>query len=396
MPTRHAILGPSSGYRWLVCTPSARFEEQIQGEESEYAVEGDLAHDLAALVTAFRSGKLQSGKLEYNRLENVIYHKVIAFYTAKGLSQDDARKEFSLMLEHAHSWADLLLGYGGEILIEHEYDISAYVPLSFGTADGSNILPKVLYVSDFKYGAGVRVSAKNNVQMMLYGVGALTKAIELGHKPETVVLTIFQPRAGGKSTWEISVTDLLKWAEMDVRPKALLAIAGEGEFVPGAHCQFCKARTRCAAYFKCFQDVKGIQDKRVMTDRDLAIVLTYGPLLTTWIKKIEEEAIKKIQAKKTIPGFKLVAGRGKRQFRNEDDVVDILLGAGFESEQIFTTALRSLTDFEKELRPKRFAELLGGEVINVTGKPQIAPEDDDRPGIKTSAADEYDDVDDLL
>jgi hypothetical protein len=298
------------------------------------------------------------------------------------------------MLEHAEAWAGLILDYGGEILIEKEYDISTYVPLGFGTADGTNVTPKILYVSDFKYGAGVRVMATANKQMMLYGVGALVKAVELGHRPETVVLTIFQPRAGGTNTWYISVSDLLKWAEMEVRPKALLAIAGEGEFTPGSHCQFCKARTRCAAYLDRFQDVKELHDNRVMTYDDIATVLTYGPMLASWVKKVEEEAVKKLQARKGLPGFKLVAGRGRRQFRNEDNVVDILLGAGFDSEQIFTPSLRSLTDLEKELRPKRFAELLGDEIVTVDGKPQVAPEDDDRPAIGASAADDYDD--DLL
>ena len=391
MPNRHAILGPSSAYRWLACTPSARFEEQIPEEDSDYAAEGTLAHELAAFILSVRCGSFIGNHNDFKELLMDINIRARKFYTDKGLVFGDAKVEFENMLEHAEAWAELILSYGGEIFIEQEYDISTYVPLGFGTSDATNISDKVLYVSDFKYGAGVRVSATANKQMMLYGIGALVKAVELGHKPETVVLTIFQPRAGGTSSWEISVADLLKWAELEVRPKALLAIAGEGEFVPGAHCQFCKARTRCAAYFNRFKDVQGIKDKRVMTDEDITTVLTYGPMLASWVKKIEEDAVKKIQSKIAIPGFKLVAGRGRRQFRNEDNVVDILLGLGFESDQIFTPSLRSLTDLEKELKPKRFDEVLGEEIINIDGKPQIAPEDDDRPAIGASAADDYND-----
>lgn len=389
----HAILSPSSAYRWLACTPSARFEEQIPEEESEYAAEGTLAHELAALVLSGRSG-LFKGKnhAQFNTHLSFIMGRVVKFYTdKKEMSEEDAKAEFYVMLEHAEAWTALILEYGGEIFIEKSYDLSTYIPLGFGTADGTNYTPRVLYVSDFKYGAGVPVSATANKQMMLYGLGALIKAHELGHKPDTVVLTIFQPRAGGTSTWEISVKDLLTWAEKEAKPKAQLAIAGQGEFVPGAHCQFCKARTSCAAYYKCFSDVRKLQDKRVMTDKERATVLTYGPMLSSWVKKVEAEAIKNIQAGKKLAGFKVVAGKGRRQFRNEDNVVDILLGYNFDSEQIFNASLRSLTDLERALGPKHFNEVFADELIRIEGNPQLATEDDNRPAIGASAADEYDD-----
>lgn len=399
MPGRHAILGPSAAYRWLVCTPSARFEEQIEEDESEYAEEGTLAHDLAALEVEHRRADISEAV--YRERHNKIYHAVVAFYMTKGvngkpLNKDQARNEFGVMQEHANDWAAILMDYGGEILVEQEYDISAYVPLGFGTADGTNITPKVLYVSDFKYGAGVRVQAVGNKQMMLYGVGALVKAVQLGHKPETVVLTIFQPRAGGTSTWEISVAELLKWAEMEVKPQALLAIAGQGEFIPGGHCQFCKARLCCSAYFDAFKDVKKIHDSRRMTDKDRAIVLTYGEIIGSWAKKIAEDTARKMQNGVKVKGFKLVAGRGRRQFKNEDDVVDILLGAGLESDDIFNSELRSLTDLEKTLGPKKFKAMFADAIINIEGKPQVADEDDERPAIGRSAADEYDDEEDDL
>lgn len=393
MPTRHAILGPSSAYRNLTCTPSARFEEQIPEEESDYADEGTLAHDLAALILSVRAGIYKGSQKRLNRMIDDIKVQVVDFYTKK--KEEDPEAGFYTMMEYAEEWAGIILDYQGEIFVEREYDLGAYMPLGFGTADGTNMLPKVLYISDLKYGAGVPVKAKDNTQLKLYGLGGLLKALEMGYKPETVVLTIFQPRAGGLSTWEISTADLLKWADQWVKPRAVLAIAGEGEFIPGDHCQFCKARTRCAAWYGKFGEVLGIKDSREMTARDLATVLKYGSTLKTWINKVEAEAVKKLQSRKPVPGFKLVAGRGRRSFRNEDDVVDILLGAGYESDQIFSASLRSLTDLEKELRPKRFKELLGGEIINIDGNPQIAPQDDDRPAVGASAADDYDD-DNLL
>lgn len=397
MPNRHAILGPSAAYRWLACTPSARFEEQIPEDETDYAAEGTLAHDLAALILSARSGLFKGSQAHFNELLRDIEDKVKTFYAAITFGETDGAGEFYTMLEYAEEWAAIVCEYGGDILIEQEYDLSQFVPLGFGTSDGTNFLPEVLYVSDFKYGAGVRISAVENEQMMLYGVGALIKAVELGHKPTTVVLTIFQPRAGGVSTWQISVKDLLHWAEIEVRPKALLAIAGEGEFNPGDHCQFCKARTSCAAFFKVFAKVDKISDKRVMKPEDTAYVLEHGATLKTWINKVQDAAVRQLERRQKIPGYKLVKGRGTRQFKNEDNVVDILLGENYEADKIFNTALKSLTDLEKSLGPKRFKVLFENEIFTKEGKPKVVPEGDDRIAIDASAADEYDDeAEDLL
>lgn len=388
MPGRHAILGPSSAYRWLTCTPSARFEEQLPEDESQYAREGTLAHDLAALILSARAGLFKGDTATFNSMLIAIEREVLEFY--KNVGNENGAGEFREMLDHAESWAAFILDKGGDVHIEREYDISHYVPLGFGTSDATNLKKSVLHVSDYKYGAGVKVLATANKQLMLYAVGAYLEAVKAGHKIDHIVLSIYQPRAGGSSTWELSAADLIKWAETEVKPRALLAIAGAGDFVAGSHCGFCKARTACRAYFERFSDVKKIKDKRAITPEEKAVVLTFGPLVAAWAKKVEEEAIKDIQANRAIPGFKLVAGRSRRSFRNEDDVVDILLGEGLESDGIFNSALKSLTDLEKTLGPKKFAQLFDGQLVTQPGKPCLAPADDARVAIGASAADDYD------
>lgn len=403
MPGRHAILGPSSAYRWLTCTPSARFEEQLTDEESPYAAEGTLAHDLAALILSSRAGIFQGNQAKFNQMLTDLQNQVVAFYD--GLGNDNGLAEFHEMLDYAEAWAAYVCSHvtgvqEAEILIEREYDLSQFIPVGFGTSDATARTRKVLYVDDYKYGAGVIVSAIENEQLKIYGLGAYLDAVEAGFTEiETLVLSIFQPRAGSGApvAFEISVADLLVWAETIVRPAALLAIAGAGDFVPGKHCQFCKARTSCKAYYDRFAEIKKISDRRQMTARELSIVLAYGPMVKTWVGKVEEEAIKKLQAGNKIPGYKLVNGRNSRKFKNEDDVVETLLAENFETEQIFKSELRALTDLEKQVGPKRFAELFASQIINTPGKPQVADEEDPRPAIGASGADDYDDEEnDLL
>lgn len=371
MGANHAILSPSSAYRWLACTPSARFEEQLPEEESVYAAEGTLAHELGALLLMGKA----IDKIEANPL-----------YSPE-------------MLEYCEGYADFVtkLAGGAHVYIERAYDMSKYIPLQFGTCDASFIKDGEIWVIDFKYGAGVSVSPTANKQMMCYGLGAYD-CHSKGMSLTGVNLLIYQPRAGGGTEyspkpWYISTEDLLAWVESEAAPKGRLAIAGIGDFVPGKHCQFCKARTVCKAYFDRFADLKQIQDKRVMTAADTATVLTYGSLISSWVKKVEEESISKLLGNGKIPGFKLVAGRGKRSFQNEDDVVDILLGEGYESYEIFDPKLNSLTSIEKMVGPKRFKELFNDQVVNIPGKTQIATEDDERPAIGASAADEFDEED---
>lgn len=382
----HAILSPSSAYRWLACTPSARFEEQYSDEESVYAREGTIAHEVAALVLSARAGIFQGTQQNYNAMLSKLEYEAKVFYEEQGKPS-----EFQAMLDYAEEYAEFIKEQApGTILIEQRYKLTDFVPLGYGTADATNITKTVLYVTDYKYGAGVRVAATANKQMMLYGLGALLVAKEKGFEIDTLILSIFQPRAGGVSSWQISVTDLLKWANEEVKPKAKIAMAGIGDFVAGEHCQFCKAKTVCKAFYDRFAVLKKIKDKREMSEQDTIDVLTFGPSVASWAKKVEEETVNKLSKGGKLPGYKLVAGRGRRSFKSEDEVVDILIGEGFESYDIFDPKLRSLTDLEKSLGKAKFGELLGNEVIKLEGKPTLTIEDDDRPAIGASAADEYD------
>lgn len=395
MPSKHAILGPSSAYRWLVCHPSARFEEQIPEEDSVYSREGTLAHDLAALILSARAGLLPK-KFDFNGNLKRIEAEVLHFYDEVSQGGADGQAEFNAMYEAAEAWAEVVGEHGGLISVEMEYDLSKYVPLGFGTSDATAIAKTVLFVDDYKYGAGVAVTPTKNKQLMLYGLGALLAAQAKGKEIKTVVLGIFQPRAGGYSTWEISTEKLLEWAETTVKPGALIAIAGGGEFVPGAHCNFCKARSRCSAFYDKFAKLHKLVDKRSITDAQKADVLVFGPLLSQWVKKVEEQAIRDIQSGKIVEGFKLVRGRGARSFKNEDDVVDILIGEGLETDGIFNMTLKGITELEKTLGAKKFKKLFENNIISKEGAPKLAAGDDPREAIGRSAADDYEDEEEDL
>ena len=60
-----------------------------------------------------------------------------------------------------------------------------------------------------------------------------------------VRMTIVQTRLNNISTYETTTDELIRGAEKEVRPKALLAYEGKGEFGAGEWCRFGRARYTC-------------------------------------------------------------------------------------------------------------------------------------------------------
>lgn len=62
----HALLSASGAHRWLLCTPSAKLEEQFPDTTSEAAAEGTLAHELAELKVRNYFYTPDFGKRKFN------------------------------------------------------------------------------------------------------------------------------------------------------------------------------------------------------------------------------------------------------------------------------------------------------------------------------------------
>lgn len=218
----HAVLSASGAHRWLNCLPSARLELEFVNNESSAVRRRHHAHALCE-----------------HKLKKALHmrsKRPVSVYNSDEMEEhSDAYVEFVMeQLELAkQSRTDPL------ILIEQRLDFSCYVPQGFGTGDCIIIADKKLHIIDFKYGMGVLVDAVDNPQMKLYALGALEIYDSL-YDIEEVSMTIFQPRRENVSTWTIRVEDLKDWAEKELKPKAKKAYDGEGEYLPGEWCTFCR------------------------------------------------------------------------------------------------------------------------------------------------------------
>lgn len=374
----HAVLSPSGATRWLKCPPSARLEQQFPDSAGEAAKEGTLAHSLAELLLKFKTKRIS--KVIYNReLKEIQKSK---YYDAA-------------MHEHADNYALYVLERFYEaqsrtkdacLFLEEKIDLTAYIPEGFGTTDSKIIADMVLDVLDFKYGKGVPVSAEQNKQMMIYGIGALDKYAIL-YDIRIVRMTIYQPRLDNISVWEIPVEELRAWGETELIPTAKLAFEGKGDYTPGKHCQFCRAKATCRFNADYNLDMAKYEFKSevLLEDKEVSDILTRAADFKSWIKAVEDHALEQaVNNGKKWPGFKLVEGRSNRQYTDEAKVAEALKEKGIEEDKIYAPReVLGVTALEKALGKASFNEILSPLIIKPQGKPTLAPLGDKRPELNS-------------
>ena len=362
---KHSKLSPSSAHRWGKCTPSVALESMFENTESEAAKEGTAAHELAEYKLSKLIGLPVGEKptSAYDSTEMEGYTDDYVAFVSEAI--EEAKRECK----------------DPTILIETTMDLSAFAPESFGTTDCAIVADKTLQIIDFKYGIGVVVDAENNPQMMMYAAGFLDMFSDL-YDITTVKMSIFQPRRDNCSTWQIDAIELLNWAECELKPKAELAIQGLGEYVPGEHCQFCKAAAVCKARAKENLKLAKYEFKKadLLTDDEIADVLLQIDDLISWANEIKDFALANaINHGTHYKGFKLVEGRSVRKYADEVAVANAAEAAGYTD--IYKRSLITLTELEKKMGKNTFNEILGNLIVKPAGKPTLVKASDKRPEI---------------
>ena len=375
---KHALLGASSSARWLVCTPSARLEAMFPDEQSPYAAEGTIAHDLAESILRHKLEGKKAPKLDDYSTEMV--EAVTRYVDICEEKVNEARARSS----------------DAEAMIEARLDFSRWVPDGFGTGDMVIVADGILEVIDLKYGKGVPVSAIENTQMRLYALGAYD-INEFLYDIKSVRMTIVQPRLDSISTDEMALEELLDWGE-EIKPIAQRAFRGEGECTPCDYCNFCKARHTCraladtclTAFYK-----DGGKLNQLLTDSEVSDILAMKDLITKWIKGVYDFAYEKaLSGEKQWPGYKLVEGTSRRTITDPEAAAKTLLDNGYEEEDIFKPReLEGITNLQKVLGKKGITEYLEAYIDKPEGKPTLVPDSDKRPAINTveTMMNEFDD-----
>jgi hypothetical protein len=384
MPGIHARLSASGAKRWMTCTPSVALEEQFPEGSSTYADEGTFAHSLAELIINYNLHNMK--KAEFNKKFELLKKNQYYSQDMQDYIDDYVRQIWEFTNEAKARCKDVI------VLTEQRLDFSEYVEDGFGTGDVVIIADQMLHVIDLKYGKGVGVSAEDNPQLRLYGIGALA-AFDMIYDVATVKTTIIQPRLEMTTSEELSVEDLKTWAEEVVKPRAALAMAGEGEFVVGDHCKFCKAKAICRARVDYNLELTKMEFSLpdLLQDEEIGEVLRKAEQLANWVTDITEYALAEAIKGKKWDGWKLVEGRSNRKYADDIKVADKLKGAGYDEAVLYEKKLYGITAMEKLIGKKKFTELLDTLIEKPQGKPTLVDASDKRPEISStqSAKDDF-------
>ena len=369
-PKGHAVLSASSSDRWLHCPPSARLCESYEDKGSDYAAEGTDAHSLCEYKLRRALGMETTDPTENLTWYNTEMDECATGYAAYVLEQVEAVKQ---------TCADPL------VLVEQRVDFSRWVEQGFGTADCIIIADGTLKICDYKHGLGVLVSAEENPQMMCYALGALELFDDIYDISE-VSMTIYQPRRDNVSTYEMAKADLLRWADEVLKPTADIAFAGDGNFLCGEWCTFCRAKNDCRARAEANLELARYEFKLppLLTDANIEDILSRIDDLVSWAADIKEYALQQAISGKEWSGYKLVEGRSNRKYINDAVVAGVVENAGFDP---YEHKVFGITAMQKMLGKSRFDELLSPYIEKPQGKPTLVPESDKRPAMSTAAAD---------
>lgn len=401
-PRAHSLVSPSSSERWLNCTAAPTYEAQFpETDPGVYAQKGTLAHRICELTVSYNQGLLTKRK----------FNSQLKKCREDPLFDEDMIKNANFyaqyIWEKAMSYSSIPF-----LALEDRVDLSVWIPDGFGSCDCLMIGDDHLHITDYKNGSGVVVSSENNSQMRLYALGALRK-YRMFYSIKTVSMAIVQPNVTEDITEEtLTSEELLKWGDF-IKPIAQAAATGEGaQFKEGPWCRFCKGRAVCRARTEnmtALEDFINVplegkmteQEKSdrakaigigfvlppVLTDDEVADLLQRGQRLVSWYNDLHDYAVEAILAGRTLPGWKVVAGRSNRKFDDTDAAFGEIIKAGYDEAMLYERKPKTLAQLEKLMGKTEFAEVVGAHVVKPLGAPTLVDESDKRDPYSTAEAD---------
>ena len=355
------IVGGSTAKRVMNCPGSVALVQKMPPQpSSKYADEGTLLHNVIAEIVMSDDAPEQYLGTKYNDItltQELIDDKLKVALAA--LDVIDPNKEMEIEAETRVGFGDLLPGV-------------------FGSTDLIGRIRNKAVVLDWKFGDGVAVDAEENPQLMFYAAAAMrTEQSKWAFEGvDEIEMIIVQPPQIKRWTttpariaqFERELVSAVKQAE---KPDALIKT--------GDHCRWCTAKPICP-------QMTGAVDRALKTQIDsldapmISAYLANADLLEDWIKDLRALAHQMLDSGASVPGYKLVAKRGTRQWTDEKDVVHWLDGKGLEPTEIYSKELLSPAQMEKVLKKRKMA-LPDDLVVSVSSGTTLAAESDPRPAV---------------
>lgn len=418
MSGQHAAFSPSSAKRVIDCPASFQACMGSPDTPNFAAVEGTVAHYLheqhlrygTPLTNFVGMHPLQF--MPEDELTEAEW-KLLPF--SRGVSPDTDFIVDTAMVEFVQQSTDWCKAIKGKHYVEQRVNISMYTPIpdQFGTSDHFVIEEDTgtLYVSDFKYGKGVKVFAEKNYQGILYALGVIEEWDWL-YGFDKVVIRIAQPRLDHFDTWETTAAELREIGRY-ILERFTLAMQPDAPFNPTDEaCKFCAFKVKCPALTQRAQELAlgmfdnldaeistpvmrdwplSAPDAKAITAEQLAGVLNHYDLIHDFLEAAKAHATYLILHGESVPGWKLVKGKANRFVKDKDGFVAYLTERGvtpFREPELIT-----LTDAEKGLKGKEAKAGLAAFLEKPRGKPTLAHESDKREAYRDTSDAMFDAVD---
>jgi hypothetical protein len=357
----HSLLGASGAHRWLNCPGSFQLSVAAPARPSSiYAATGTLAHQYieiatqSALTAGLRPGQVGIDDKELGTSWDLEGHNITV--------DQDLIDGVNVMMGYVHHAA---LG-SDWVRCEFQVELDDYFPedhpppvVMFGRVDVAllDLAHGILEIIDYKNGAGVFVTVKDNPQLLYYAAGVLRElpANQL-RRLTTIKLTVVQPNAPGSEpvrSHEITPVDLLMWVDEVLVPGVHACAQDDPPLVPGSWCRFCPAIHVCP---KLQQDANEMA-KRDFADHilpddpaELARNLDTAERAQMWINALQSYALEQLQRQVRVPGWELVPTRPTRKWVEDETITaSVLKTSGVNDDVIWETRLRSPAQIEKTL-----------------------------------------------
>jgi hypothetical protein len=257
-----------------------------------------------------------------------------------------------------------------EYVVESRVGFGDLLPGVFGSADLLGRIGQRAIVLDWKFGDGVAVSAEENEQGMFYAAAAM-RTLEtewVFDKAEEIEIIIVQPPVVRR--W-LTTPARIKQFERELVAAVKQSQKDDAAFKTGDHCRWCAAKPVCP-------QMTGEVDRFVKTSLQTIDATQIGHYLQQadqveeFIKSVREMAFTMLENEVKVPGYKLVAKRGTRQWVDEKAAEELLCDKAFEKKLI------SVAQAEKLVGKKNFPQELA---VSVSTGNTLANEDDPRPAI---------------
>lgn len=363
MSRGHVELSPSSTSRWWHCPGSVNAERGLPNPGNEHTQAGTAAHALAE--AAWAAGK--PAKFYLN--------------TAFAVDDDNGGEIHIVADQEMVDAVQMLLDVyaieadgADKVWVEHKGTLDALtkqhgLPPMGGSLDFGAYKNRWIRVTDFKFGRGVVVEAKNNLQGRTYALQTwLALIAEAGAvvNIEGVAITIVQPRAfhpdGPVRTELVPIAEFKIWAK-ELMEHAKATVPADAPRVPGDQCKFCRAKSTCPAlretalavaqieYADLVVGPPEVRSASLMTPDDIANVLEAKKILEAWLSAVEARAFADLEAGRPIPGWGLRPKRGQRKLLSPSAVVICLDAQGVPEEAMYDLpALKSPAQLEKAIK----------------------------------------------